>query len=378
MKNFSFIIVAGGSGSRMQNTRKQFLTLGDSQVWEISAKTAAEIPDVREIILVIPSDSQELKPELEARWKNLTTLKPLKIVFGGETRAVSVLHGLEISACDFVMVHDAARPFVSAKIIQDLVNATDENTGAIPLMPVSDALKKIENSKISCVDRENLFATQTPQSFHRCKLIAAVKKYPLAKDEAEAWLLENHELTHVDGDRLNFKITWREDMQIAEALTNSKIYRTGLGWDIHRLTPERELILGGVKIPARLGLLGHSDADALTHAIMDAILGAAGLPDIGNIFPASDSRFKNANSLELLRIVLGMIHENHWQIEFIDAVIQAQIPKLNPYIPDMKANFAKIFGREIVNIKAKSAEFLDDAGSGLAIICQAVATLRKI
>ena len=276
------------------------------------------------------------------------------------------------------MVHDAARPFVSAKIIQDLVNGTDENTGAIPLMPVSDALKKIENSKISCVDRENLFVTQTPQSFHRCKLIAAVKKYPLAKDEAEAWLLENHELTHVDGDRLNFKITWREDMQIAEALTNSKIYRTGLGWDIHRLTPERELILGGVKIPARLGLLGHSDADALTHAIMDAILGAAGLPDIGNIFPASDSRFKNANSLELLRIVLGMIHENHWQIEFIDAVIQAQIPKLNPYIPDMKANFAKIFGREIVNIKAKSAEFLDDAGSGLAIICQAVATLRKI
>ena len=377
MNNYSFIIVAGGKGSRMGQTKKQFLTLGNLEVWNWSANTASELHNngIKEIVLVIPTDSHNLKSQILNDWdKNI----PLKIVFGGNERAISVLNGLEAAENDFVMVHDAARPFVTKNLLIALMNATDENTGVIPLLPVSDALKKVDNNQnISSVNRDSLYATQTPQSFNRLRLINAVKKYPLAKDEAEAWLSEGLNLKYVDGEKLNFKITWHDDMKIAESLVSQKIIRTGIGWDIHRLVPDRDLILGGVLIPSNVGLLGHSDADVLTHAIMDAILGAAGLPDIGNLFPAKDSKFKNANSLELLKIVLDLVHNDSWDIEWLDCVIQAQIPKLNAYIPDMKKNLTHLFDSEIVNIKAKSAEFIDDSGAGLSMTCNVIATLSK-
>ncbi|MBQ4418942.1 MAG: 2-C-methyl-D-erythritol 2,4-cyclodiphosphate synthase, partial [Synergistaceae bacterium] len=156
--------------------------------------------------------------------------------------------------------------------------------------------------------------------------------------------------------------------------------RTGLGYDVHRLVPERKLILGGVLIEdSPLGLLGHSDADLLSHAVADAILGGAGLPDIGNLFPASDDKFKNADSLELLREAYRLVKLNNFKVVWIDAVIQAQVPRLNKYLSLMRENFRKIFDDEdIVNIKAKSAETLDDAGAGLSMTCWAAATLEQV
>ena len=382
-KTFSFVIVAGGNGSRMGNTKKQFLTLGNYDVWNWSANTADELSNygIKEVILVIPPDNKDVKYNLISKWDSQNHNIPLKIAFGGKERAISVLNGLLESENDFVMVHDAARPFASKNLLLSLMSETDENTGVIPLLPVSDALKKVNSQKnISCIERDNLFAPQTPQSFHRLKLINAVKKYSLAKDEAEAWLSEGLNLKYIDGEKLNFKITWQDDMKIAESIVskqNPKITRTGIGWDIHRLVPERNLILGGVFIPSNLGLLGHSDADVLTHAVMDAILGAAGLPDIGNLFPSSDSKFKNANSLELLKNVISIVKKYNWNIDWLDCVIQAQIPKLNSYIPEMKKNLSQILGAEIVNIKAKSAELIDDSGAGLSMTCYAAATLSK-
>ena len=165
-------------------------------------------------------------------------------------------------------------------------------------------------------------------------------------------------------------------MTIAKSLINNqKITRTGLGYDVHQLVPERKLILGGILIPdSPLGLLGHSDADLLTHAIMDSILGAAGLEDIGNIFPASDEKLRNADSIELLKKVLSLINAQGWQVDFVDAVVEAQVPRLNKYREEIKNKLGKFFD---VNIKFKSAENLNDSGRGLSMTCWACATLTK-
>ena len=375
MREFSFIIVAGGKGSRMGGEQKQFLLLGNKPVWQWSADEAAKLKNsgLSEIILVIPQDVDEKN----ISYKN--SCADFKIVHGGSQRGESVLNGLRAAKCSYVLIHDAARPFADKNLFLDLMNSTDEENGAIPLLPVADALKKIDGDKnISVIERDGLYITQTPQSFHREKLIAALEKKLDAKDEAEAWLEAGHKLIKVDGQRLNFKITWQEDMTMARAIAgqkNKKITRTGIGYDVHQLVPERKLILGGVEIKnSPLGLLGHSDADLLTHAVMDAILGAAGLEDIGNIFPASDEKFKNADSIKLLEEVLTRIKAEGWQVEFVDAVVEAQVPRLNNYREKIKNNLQKFFD---VNIKFKSAEHINDSGRGLSMACWAVAEVVR-
>ena len=370
-KKFSFIIVAGGQGTRF-GVQKQFIKLGGKVLWQWSADEAAKLKDsgINEIILVIPGDCDSKKISWEAPL-------PFKIVHGGETRSESVLNGLNAASCDYVMIHDAARPFAKKNLFSALIKATDEFTGAIPVLKVADALKKISGENISKVNREELAATQTPQSFHRKKLIEAVEKNLDAKDEAESWLDAGYNLTTVEGQRLNFKITWQEDMTIAKSLINyQKITRTGIGYDVHQLVPERKLILGGILIKdSPLGLLGHSDADLLTHAIMDSILGAAGLEDIGNIFPASDESLRDADSMKFLEKVLSLIKDKGWRVDFVDAVVEAQVPRLNKYREEIKNNLGKFFD---VNIKFKSAENLNDSGRGLSMTCWACATLSFI
>ena len=366
MRDFSFVIAAGGSGSRMGNVRKQFMTLDSKPLWLWSAEKAAKIPEVREIVLIVPADYDG----------RIDSPFPVKIAHGGSERAISVLNGLRAATSDYVLVHDAARPFGSAELFRRLMENTDEDSGVVPVLPVSDALKRIDGERISCVDREGLYITQTPQSFPREKLIDAVKDYPHAKDEAEAWQNSGHILRYVEGERMNFKITQREDMMIAKALTEQSIIRTGLGYDVHRLVPERRLVLGGGEIAGSpLGLLGHSDADLLTHAVMDAVLGAAGLNDIGNIFPASDERFRDIDSMKLLAEVMSLVEAEGWRVQFVDAVVQAQVPRLNKYLDAVRESLGRFFA---VNVKFKSAENLDDAGAGLSMTCWACATLRKV
>lgn len=367
-KKFSFIIVAAGKGERL-GARKQFMKLGDKILWQWSADEAARCPGVAEIILVIPGDFDSEKISYACPL-------PFKITHGGETRSMSVLNGLNAATCDYVLIHDAARPFADKNLFLSLMEATNENTGAIPVLPVADALKKIASGKISKVNRDGLYGTQTPQSFPRKKLIEVVSKNLDAKDEAESWLDSGYELRDIEGQRLNFKITWQEDMTIAKSLiAQQKITRTGLGYDVHRLVPERKLILGGVLISdSPLGLLGHSDADLLTHAIMDSILGAAGLEDIGNLFPASDENFRDADSMKLFEKVLSLVRAQGWRVDFVDAVVEAQVPRLNKYRDEIKNKFAKFFD---MNLKFKSAENLDDAGLGFSMTCWACATLIK-
>ena len=379
-KTFSFVVVAGGSGTRMAgNTPKQFLPVNGRPLWRWGAETAANMPaqvganGICEVVLVLPKG--DATPQA---WDFVDSV-PLRLAEGGGSRPESVLNGLLASSCDFVMVHDAARPFASQALLRRLMEATSESIGAVPVLPVADALKRVTGNQVEAVDREGLYLTQTPQSFYRPTLIEALMAHgDGAKDEGEAWLASGRELACVEGERLNFKVTWPEDLRMARALAGGCV-RAGMGYDVHRLVPERPLILGGVRIEnSPLGLLGHSDADLLAHAVADAVLGAAGLPDIGNLFPASDERYRGANSMELLRDAVGRARRDGWRVGWVDAVIQAQVPKLNPHLAAMRENLSSVLnpgGPNCVNLKAKSAEGTGDAGGAGAMTCWATATL---
>ena len=380
MKDFSFLIVAGGSGSRIGGERKQFRPLGGRPLWRWSADLAASMEGdgIAEVVLVLPHG--EAVPQA---WPENGV--PLRLAEGGASRPESVMNGLAVCSCPYVMVHDAARPLVSGALLKKLMAATDERFGAVPVLPVAEAVKRIDaEGRPSAVDREGLYATQTPQSFCRGPLTSALERHGASvKDEAEAWLAAGLELRCLEGERLNFKVTWPEDLTLARALKEggASTVRTGLGYDVHRLVPERPLILGGVRIEdSPLGLLGHSDADLLAHTVSDALLGAAGFPDIGNLFPASDEAYRGADSMELLRCVVGRIRKERWTVVWVDAVIQAQIPRLNARLPEMRSRLSALLnpgGPNCVNLKAKSAEGTGDPGLGRSMTCWAAATLAR-
>ena len=367
VKDSSFIIAAGGQGSRFNShERKQFMTLNNKELWVHSAEIAGKA-GIDEIILVIPQECMS---------RDYTCSVNIKLVAGGSSRPESVLNGLLASSKKYALIHDGARPLLTVNLIENLIANTTDDRGCIPVMPVSEALKNINGDEVNSVPRENLYTTQTPQSFNREKLILALINNMQVKDEAEAWLKAGYKLNYVTGERENLKITYPEDLAFAEKLSRENIItRTGLGYDIHRLIPERKLILGGVLISeSNLGLLGHSDADLLTHAIMDAILGACGLPDIDNLFPASDEKFKGADSLELLQEVMRLVKASGYEVEYVDSFVKAQVPRLNKYRDEIIANLSKFFA---FNLKFKSAENLGDNGRGLCMEAQAAATVIK-
>lgn len=391
MKEFSFLIVAGGSGRRIGGVEKQFRLLGGRPLWRWSLELAESLGDegIREIVLVLPE--ARAKSEEDLSFCRLSW----QIASGGATRPESVQNGLALCRYDYVMVHDAARPFADRALLQALMENTSETTGAIPVMPLAEAVKRIDRSgpaeRVSVVERDGLYTTQTPQSFPRDSLVRVLRKYGTsAKDEAEAWLAAGLNLSCIEGGRLNFKVTWPEDLKLASALSEKKEggakramapeIRTGIGYDVHRLVPERPLILGGIVVDSPLGLLGHSDADLVAHSVADAILGAAGLPDIGNLFPASDDSYKNANSLTLLQEVVNRTKTEGWNIEWVDIVVEAQIPRLNVCLPEMKEKLSSVLnpgGENCIGLKAKSAEKTNDGGAGKSMSCWAVATLKR-
>lgn len=383
MKSFSFLIVAGGNGSRIGGEKKQFRILEGRPLWRWSADLAASMcgDGIAEIVLVLPRG--QVVPQL---WPEEGVV-PLRLAEGGASRPESVMNGLEACACDYVMVHDAARPLVSGALLKKLMEGTDMHVGAVPVLPLSEAVKRIgSEGQVGAVDREGLFTTQTPQSFFRRTLMSVLKEHGASvKDEAEAWLAAGLELRCLEGERLNFKVTWPEDLLMARALKSGgekmPAIRTGLGYDVHRMVPERPLILGGVCIEdSPLGLLGHSDADLLAHTVSDALLGAAGLPDIGNLFPAADEAYRDADSMELLRHVVGRVRAEGWAVVWVDSVIQAQVPRLNAHLPEMRARLSALLnpgGPNCVNLKVKSAEGTGDPGLGRSMTCWATATLSR-
>ena len=382
----SAVLVAAGSSTRMGFDKLSF-DLGGETVLRRSIRAFEQCPLVDEIVLVAGKN----RAYVEAQAKDCR--KPVRVVQGGATRAESAKNGVLAARGAFVAVHDAARPFVSEAVIADAIAAAKRCGAAAPAVPVKDTVKRAVRGDGKTVpadcwvedtpDRSTLYAVQTPQCFDRAVYLSALDaldeaKARLVTDDCSLFELTGHPVQLTQGDYANLKITTREDLPRPEKEENTM--RIGHGYDVHRLVEGRKLILGGVEIPYEKGLLGHSDADVLAHAVMDAVLGAAALGDIGKHFPDTAAEYAGADSLVLARRVNEILHENGWKIENIDSTILCQKPKLAPHIPAMREKLAEAFGLPVdaVSVKATTEEHLGFTGEGLGIAAHAVALIEKL
>ncbi|MDD4159533.1 MAG: 2-C-methyl-D-erythritol 2,4-cyclodiphosphate synthase [Synergistaceae bacterium] len=380
-ETWSFIIAAGGTGTRLGGIPKQFRLLNGRPVWKWSAQTAEELWKdgvIEELVIVVPEDHIA---EVE---KYCDFKIPTHIIDAGVTRSQSVMNGLKNSCGSHVLVHDAARPFITKEFCLDLIKNASVCGASIPLIESTDSLKKVTAGRMISADRKEYFRAQTPQAFEKASLINAINSFGFeGTDEAAAWTASERNILCAKGLETNFKITTKFDWDVASLITGgNKIQRTGHGFDIHQLVKGRKLILAGVEIEnSEFGLLGHSDADIILHTVMDAILGAAGQPDIGTIFPASDPKWKNADSSELLKTVICKVRSDGWNIDWVDVTLQAQAPKLGHMVPVFISNVTSIIAEnqnEInFNIKVKSGENCGSVGRSECMICHGVATLSK-
>ena len=386
-KRVSAVLVAAGSSTRMGFDKLSFDLSGET-VLHRSIHAFEQDPLVTEIVLVAGKNRAFVEQQAA------DCIKPVQIVTGGTTRAESAKNGVLAAAGELVAVHDAARPFVSQAVITAALEAAARCGAAAPAVPVKDTIKAAArgNGKIvpdACLvyttpDRSTLYAVQTPQCFDRAEYLAALEeldaeKARLVTDDCSLFELTGRAVQLTQGDYANYKITTREDLPRPEQKEEHKM-RIGHGYDVHRLVEGRKLILGGVEVPFEKGLLGHSDADVLAHAVMDAVLGAAALGDIGQHFPDNDPEYAGADSLKLARRVAQILKEHGWRIENIDATLLCQRPKLAPHIPAMRANLAAAFGlpAEAVSVKATTEEHLGFAGEGLGIAAHAVALIETL
>ena len=388
------MITAAGQGSRMGlELPKQFIKIGPrgETILESTVKIFDDCPAVDEILITANRDYLARTGELCAPFR-----KVRGIVEGGRERQDSVRAGLRRTSDDgLILVHDAARPFVTEAVILRVLACAYESGAAVPVVPVRDTIRQsarqsaisawvacdraeVDVSVSETLDRTRLFRVQTPQGFRTELLKQAYREAYEAGvyGTDEAGLVERFAapVRMVRGEEANKKITTREDLPAVQ-----KDVRIGHGYDVHRLTEERALILCGESIPHERGLLGHSDADVALHALMDAMLGAAALGDIGRIFPDSDDRYKGISSMKLLAEVCRLIDEKGFAVGNADITVIAQQPKLAPYIPRMRAHVARALGVEedCVNVKATTTERLGFAGREEGIAAEAVCLLRQ-
>lgn len=367
------VIVAAGASRRMGFDKLSYRLPNGQTVLEKSCTALAEHPAIEELILVAGAN-REICEQIAAACP-----KPCTVVQGGETRADSVRNGVAAAKGELVAIHDAARPFVSRAVITAALQEAAKTGAAAPAVPVKDTIKVAgtDGRVLDTPDRSTLYAVQTPQCFSRALYLQALsavtgEKAHLVTDDCSLFELAGLPVSLTEGDYENYKITTKEDLQ------KEKTMRIGHGYDVHRLVEGRKLILGGVEIPYEKGLLGHSDADVLLHAIMDAVLGAAALGDIGKHFPDTDPAYKGADSIALTRAVAELIRQHGYTLGNIDATILCQAPKLAPHIAAMRQNIATAFGVELdaISVKATTEEHLGFTGEGLGIAAHAVALLE--
>ncbi|HPI98377.1 MAG TPA: 2-C-methyl-D-erythritol 2,4-cyclodiphosphate synthase [Synergistales bacterium] len=386
MRDVSFLIVAAGKGKRLGGTLKQFRMLGGVPLWFWSFSFANEMFSqqiIKECIICVPEENLE-----DISHKAGLYQIPSRVIVGGSSRTDTVLKGLAECRGDKVLIHDAARPFLNLEVCLDLISCSDRDTGSIPCIPISDALKELRDETLSPVGREKLYITQTPQCFNRAELIRILESHQKDfRDEAEAWLISGRNLKMVEGDPLTFKITYESDWKHAEMVARGKREHThGIGYDIHQLVPGRVLILGGIIIEDfPLGLKGHSDGDVVIHAIADSLLGATGNPDIGTLFPSSDPSYRNMDSRIILDRVMEMAHLKGWQIDHVDIVINAQKPILKDHVEPMRNCLSRIlFPSEDktmcpnITVKIKSGEGTGPVGNCECITCTVLSSLSRI
>ncbi len=371
----SAIIAAAGSSTRM-GFNKLFAKIGADDVISLSIRKLSLNSQISNIVIVT---KPELSEQIDTICKKECGEKPYRIVFGADTRQESVFNGIRVcdEDTDLFVIHDGARPFVTDEEINAVI--CDANTfGAATLaVPVKDTVKVTDDTGVivGTPNRSSLYLAQTPQVFKSDIYKKAMNNCQnLYTDDCALVESIGQKVKITVGKYSNIKITTIEDLRPLEA-----VMRIGHGYDVHRLVENRKLILGGVLIPYEKGLLGHSDADVLVHSIMDAILGALALGDIGKLFPDNDPSFKDIDSMVLLKKVYEKMCEKGYSVSNIDCTIVAQAPKLLPYIQEMRNNVAKVLccDIDVVNIKATTEEKLGFTGSGEGISVHAVALIKK-
>ena len=372
-KKVTAVIVAAGSGTRMgTDVPKQFLKIGGRTILETTVAVFEKNPHVDDILVLTGRDFVEFCEELCRPFEKVRSILP-----GGKERQDTVWEAVRrIPEGELVLIHDGVRPYVTDAVIEGVLAGAKSAGAAVPAVASKDTVRQTEAEGGSrTLDRKTLFQVQTPQGFAseilREAYEAAYRNGFLGTDDAGLAERIGQTIVLTEGDYANIKITTREDLPME--------IRVGTGYDVHRLTEGRKLILGGVDIPYEKGLDGHSDADVMVHALMDALLGAAGLGDIGRHFPDTDPQYKGISSLKLLEIVNQRIHEAGYELGNADVTIIAQRPKLAGYISQMEENLAAVLGADIrqINVKATTTEKLGFTGRGEGIAAEAACIIKS-
>ena len=376
MSLFLILLAAGDSKRLKSNTPKPYNIINNKTVMEHSLDAFKNFDKIKKTIIVF---NKKHKNHL-----NKLNLKNILKIRGGKTRQESTfiaLKKIKRMGCKKVLIHDAARPYPSKKIIGKIINNLKRNHAVVPIIKISDATKRIEKNIIfKNIQRKSLRFSQTPQGFTFKKIYEKhMKNTDLSfEDDSALFTNDREKVFTVAGNKKNLKITDKDDLDIFKSLKNKKIYY-GIGFDVHRLVEGKKLYLGGIKIPFALGLKGHSDGDSVLHALMDALLGACKLGNIGKLFSDKNKKYKNIRSTILLKKVVELIKSKNFTINNIDMNIITQKPKINKYSKKILYNISKLCEINLnqINIKGKTTEKLGLIGKEKAIASEVIVSVNK-
>jgi 2-C-methyl-D-erythritol 4-phosphate cytidylyltransferase/2-C-methyl-D-erythritol 2,4-cyclodiphosphate synthase len=367
VQEVSLILLAAGNSSRLNlPTKKQWLYIEDRPLWQFVAQSFEKIYDFKEIIVVGNQKELEL----------MSSFADYIFVAGSQiSRQESLANALKATTAEYVMVSDVARACIDANTILELIDKKEPKSCIVPAIRVSDTTYYDGKP----IDREKLLRVQTPQLSHKDSLIEILQNSQSFSDESSAFYAANKRVIFVDGSSQATKITYKSDLAMLSCLKPPlNLPKVGYGIDTHPFEENKPMVLNGVEIESSFGFKAHSDGDVAIHSLIDALLGASGLGDIGELFPDTDSKYKNANSKELLKEVVALVKGVGYEIVNIDMTIVAQTPKISPYKKRMKEVLSNILNIELnrVNIKATTSEKLGFIGRKEGVTVHTVATIN--
>ena len=367
MMNNYFIILASGQSKRFNSSKpKQFIKYKNKALFEHSLDKALKSKLFKKIIIVT-NDKKQIKNKYS---------KDVLIIKGGKERSDSSLIGLKFIKKykpNNVLIHDAARPNFTIKLLKNLINSLKKNKASIPVISSKDSIKYKVKNQLFNLNRKNSYLTQTPQAFKFKDVYdLSIKQKSKIQDEATLFIENNLKLNFIKGEILNNKITFKED------LISSKTY-FGIGFDIHRLVKNKKLYLGGIKIPYHSGLKGHSDGDVILHAIIDGLLGAMRKKDIGTFFPDNKNKFKNIRSPKMLKPIIEILNNNNFYINNLDINLICEQPKVSKYRTKIINSLSNLLNldKDLINLKGKTVEKLGLIGNEKAIACETIISLTQ-
>ena len=374
--SFCLILLAAGNSNRFNsNLAKPYHKIGGKTLLEISLNKSSLLNQIKKTVVVYNRRDQKALKK--------ANLKNVKFIKGGKTRQESTFNALKYlikqRGISKVLIHDSARPNFSSKLLRSIIKNMKNSKGVIPTLKINDAVKQRQKKYIIGKNRNNLFITQTPQCFNLKEIFNLHKFYKHRYLDDDFSLLENlNKVKLIEGEKNNFKITYKSDFENLKNMYKSKM-NVGIGFDVHRIVPKRKLYLAGLRIKSKLGTLGHSDGDPVLHSITDAILGACKMGDIGRKFSDKNKRYKNIRSTVLLKKVIDQIKSKGYFVNNIDINIITQTPRIKKYKNKMIKNIAKLceISKNQINIKGKTTEKLGLIGKEKAIACEVITSVIK-